>query len=104
MKIRTIALTGSEGYLEANYITQELQFYKHNMKKNTKDGFTNFVLQVGEPEKKVIKVDFEEPLAVELKTFLARALGRTVSVVDPRDAQEALRIALEAVKPFEHNE
>ena len=104
VKIRTIALTGSEGYLEANYITQELQFYKHNMKKNTKDGFTNFVLQVGEPEKKVIKVDFEEPLAVELKTFLARALGRTVSVVDPRDAQEALRIALEAVKPFEHNE
>ena len=32
VKIRTIALTGSFGYLEANYITQELTYYKHNMK------------------------------------------------------------------------
>lgn len=100
VKIRKIALTGSEGYLEANYITQELLYYKHNMKKVAKDGFTDFVLQVGNPEKKVIKVDFEEPLAVELKAFLARALGRTVSIVDPKDAREALRVALEAVEPF----
>ena len=28
VKIRKIALTGSEGYLEANYITQELLYYK----------------------------------------------------------------------------
>ena len=55
VKIRTIALTGSLGYLEANYITQELTYYKHNMKEIQKDGFTEFVLQVGDPEKRVIK-------------------------------------------------
>ena len=83
VKIRTIALTGSFGYLEANYITQELTYYKHNMKEIQKDGFTEFVLQVGDPEKRVIKVDFEEPLAAELKAFMAKSMGRTAAIVDP---------------------
>lgn len=101
VKIRTIALTGSLGHLEANYITQELVYYKHNMKEVQKDGFTEFVLQVGEPEKRVIKVDFEEPLAAELKAFMAKAMGRTASIVNPVDARDALKVALEAVAPFE---
>ena len=101
VKIRTIALTGSLGYLEANYITQELTYYKHNMKEIQKDGFTEFVLQVGDPEKRVIKVDFEEPLAAELKAFMAKSMGRTAAIVDPVDAREALKISLEAVAPFE---
>ena len=101
VKIRKIALTGSLGYLEANYITQELVYYKHNMKKIEKEGFTEFVLQVGDPEKRIIKVDFEEPLAAELKAFLAKAMGRTAAIVDPGDAREALRVSLEAIAPFE---
>ncbi len=101
VKIRKISLTGSLGYLEANYITQELVYYKHNMKKIEKEGFTEFVLQVGDPERRIIKVDFEEPLAAELKAFLAKAMGRTAAVVDPSDAREALRISLEAIAPFE---
>ena len=101
VKIRKIALTGSLGYLEANYITQELVYYKHNMKKIEKEGFTEFVLQVGDPEKRIIKVDFEEPLAAELKAFLAKAMGRTAAIVDPSDAREALRVSLEAIAPFE---
>ena len=101
VKIRKISLTGSLGYLEANYITQELVYYKHNMKKIEKEGFTEFVLQVGDPEKRIIKVDFEEPLAAELKAFLAKAMGRTAAIVDPSDAREALRVSLEAIAPFE---
>ena len=101
VKIRKIALTGSLGYLEANYITQELVYYKHNMKKIEKEGFTEFVLQVGDPEKRIIKVDFEEPLAAELKAFLEKAMGRTAAIVDPSDAREALRVSLEAIAPFE---
>ena len=101
VKIRTIALTGSLGYLEANYITQELTYYKHNMKEIQKDGFTEFVLQVGDPEKRVIKVDFEEPLSAELKAFMAKSMGRTAAIVNPVDAREALKISLEAVAPFE---
>ena len=101
VKIRKIALTGSLGYLEANYITQELVYYKHNMKKIEKEGFTEFVLQVGDPEKRIIKVDFEEPLAAELKAFLAKAMGRTAAIVDPSDARDALRVSREASATFE---
>lgn len=96
VKIRTIAITGSEGYLEGNYISQELEYYKHNMQK-VKDGFSNFVLKMGEPEKEIIKVDFEEPLAVELKAFLSKIHGSNVHLVDPVAAKEALRLALEAI-------
>ena len=71
------------------------------MKEIQKDGFTEFVLQVGDPEKRVIKVDFEEPLSAELKAFMAKSMGRTASIVDPVDAREALKISLEAVAPFD---
>jgi UDP-N-acetylglucosamine 3-dehydrogenase len=99
VKIRTIAITGSEGYVEGNYITQELEYYKHNMEKRANKGFSNFVIKVGEPEKEIIKVDFEEPLAVELKAFSSNIHGQqNVHLVDPRSAREALKLALEAVK------
>ena len=101
VKIRTIAVTGSEGYVEGNYITQELEYYKHNMQK-VKNGFSNFVIKMGEPEKSIIKVDFEEPLAVELKAFLARAQGNnTVQLVEPEAARNALSLVLEAIRKSE---
>lgn len=101
VKIRTIAVTGSEGYIEGNYITQELDYYKHNMK-DLNNGFPNFVRSMGEPERKVIKVDFEEPLLIELKAFLSKIQGeKSIHPVDPRLAQEALDVAIEAIKPYE---
>lgn len=104
VKIRTIAVTGSEGYVEGNYITQELELYRHNMKKESNEGFSNFVVKMGDPEKDIIKVDFEEPLAVELKAFLATIHGdKDIHLVDPESAREALKLALEAIKPYEGN-
>ena len=102
VKIRTIAITGSAGYMEGNYITQELLYYKHNMKRSA--GFSDFVIGMGEPQKEIIKVDFMEPLMLELKAFLARIKGvANVHLVHPWDAREALRLALEAVKPYKDN-
>ncbi len=99
VKIRTIGITGSAGYLEGNYITQELEYYKHNMEPISKSNFSNFVGKMGEPEKQVIKVDFEEPLAVELRAFRAKIHGdKNAHLVDPVAAREALKWALEAVR------
>ena len=102
VKIRTIALTGSEGYLEGNYITQELELYKHNMKKTENKGFSNFVISMGEPEKEIIKVDFEEPLAVELKAFMSKINGDK----DPIERSRPMLgmpfvLSLEAIQPYE---
>ncbi len=98
VKIRTIAVTGSKGYVEGNYITQELELYRHNMKKTKNEGFSDFVIQMGEPEKDIIKVNFEEPLAVELKAFMSHIQGyEAVHLVDPIAARDALALALKAV-------
>lgn len=101
IKIRTIAVTGSNGYIEGNYITQELESYVHNMQKES-DEFFDFIIKMGEARKDIIKVDFQEPLAQELKTFLAKVDGDTSSyIVDPKEAAVALQYALEAVKPYD---
>jgi predicted dehydrogenase len=100
VKIRTIAVTGSNGYIEGNYITQELECYEHNMQV-VNDGFSNFVSMLGEPKRRVVKVDFQEPLAVELEAFLAKIRGEDVYLVTPQQAREALKFALKAVEPYE---
>ncbi len=100
VKIRTIAVTGSKGYIHGNYITQELEYYEHNMQKEN-DGFSDFIIRMGDPEKRIIKVNFEEPLAQELKAFITKIEGGKVDyLVDPESAREALRLALEAVAPY----
>lgn len=97
VKIRTIAVTGSKGYVEGNYITQELVHYEHNMKR-VRNGFESFVTTLGEPQRYSIDVKFEEPLAVELHAFLERVGGKVkTALVDPYDARQALQFALAAV-------
>lgn len=98
VKIRTIAVTGSDGYVEGNYITQELTYYKHNMKK-VRDSFKDFVQKLGEPEKKFIAETPQEPLANELKAFVrAIRTGDAGRLVDPLLARRALDVALRALK------
>lgn len=106
VKIRTIAVTGSRGYIHGNYITQELEYYEHNMKKeSSNDDFSNFIVKMGEPRRRIIKVNFEEPLAQELKAFLARIEGdKKRYLVEPSAARDALRQALVAVQPYEFKE
>lgn len=103
VKIRTIAVTGSKGFIHGNYITQELEYYEHNMKKEAvNEGFSNFIVTMGEPQKRIIKVNFEEPLAQELKAFLTRIEGdRKNYLVPPEAARDALSLALQAVQPYD---
>ncbi len=104
VKIRTIAVTGSDGYVEGNYITQELSYYEHNMR-GVKGDFTKFVAGVGEPSRDIIKVDFQEPLALELKQFMATIRQEVAGMlVTPEEAREALRLALESIKSYKKEE
>lgn len=100
VKIRTIAVTGSNGYIEGNYMTQELESYVHNMQVES-DNFSNFIVKMGEPKKEIVNVDFEEPLSEELKAFLSRVGGNGSNyLVSPEEARSALEYALEAVRPY----
>ncbi len=99
VKVRTIAVTGSRGYVEGNYLTQELAYYEHNMKPiSEKVGFKGFVQQLGEARQHSIDVPKEEPLAAELKAFLRAIRKEGNDHVQAKDAKEALMYALASLE------
>ena len=98
VKVRTISVTGSAGYVEGNYVTQELIYYEQQKPDMSAD-FRVDVARVATAKKQVIPVDFREPLEVELTSFLLTIQGLVQRrLVSPEDAREALRIALDSLK------
>lgn len=95
VKIRELAVTGTEGYAELNYITQKLNLYK-TVKKNGVDNFGDFVFRFGEPDKINIKVSSKEPLKAELEDFIDAVLDRKELTVKGEDGFRALEYALQA--------
>lgn len=96
VKVRNINVTGSEGYVEANYITQKIQFYEHRAILQ-QGNFQEFVKTLGSPKIHTEQVKVEEPLRNELNSFVRAIVKNDPSkVMDPREALEALRVALAA--------
>ncbi len=87
-KIRSISITGENGMYQANYITQELFFYKQKEK----------ILKRGSvplPEQnwaEVIKIAFEskEPLQIELEAFINSLKTKSQMPVSAREGLNAL--------------
>lgn len=92
VKIRNLAVTGTGGYAELNYITQELVLYKSTTRNI--DDF-NDVVEFGTPKRLVIEIEKAEPLKLELANFLDYIAGRAKPVVTGEDALLALKNALE---------
>ncbi|MFN8016232.1 MAG: Gfo/Idh/MocA family oxidoreductase [Acidimicrobiia bacterium] len=101
VKIRTIAVTGSEGYIEGNYISQEITYYKHAIKP-INDSFKNFVNALADNDRYTISSTLKEPLKIELYTFIQAIYENDTSddngLVKATDARDALKIALEALQ------
>jgi len=101
IKIRQLTISGSKGYVTANYITQEITSFEH-MAIQPQDNFANFVRQLGEPTKKTtsFEQDFQsEPLRRELGAFAMAAAGeRPNYIVSPIEAVAALRTALQVAE------
>jgi len=94
IKIRLLNVTGSRGYAELNYITQELDVYKSNYAKDF-DDFGDFVIKFGKPTKINVVIKKEEPLKVELQTFLDCIKNNKAFPINGEDALNALQIALD---------
>ena len=94
IKIRLLNITGSRGYAELNYITQELDVYKSNYAKDY-DDFGDFVIKFGKPTKINMEIKKEEPLKNELQTFLDCIKNNKEFPIKNNDALDALKIALE---------
>jgi UDP-N-acetylglucosamine 3-dehydrogenase len=99
IKVRSIAITGTKGYIEANYLTQEIVIYDTNIQKTTNENFEVFIRHASELKHRTIKTKFEEPLLLELKSFIAHVNGDTATyLVTAEEAAAALLPTLEVSK------
>jgi predicted dehydrogenase len=100
-KIRQLSVSGSRGYVTANYITQEITTFEHSAFR-TQDNFSTFVRRLGEPTRKVIKFEqdaMSEPLRRELGAFVLASTGeKPEMIVSPVDAVAALRTAIKVTE------
>ena len=92
IKIRKLSITGTKGYLELDYISQGLVFYKSNVS-DIKDGnsFSEY-RSLSEPHEKIIPLALKEPLKEEIKYFLDCI--KNDKNIDSDFAVQALKIAL----------
>ena len=96
IKVRKLTVSGEKAYVELNYITQELNFYKTNMNLEV-DDFGEFLIRFGhDPEKKTIPVKNIEPVKAEILAFVKCIKENCRPVVTAREAIEALDIACRA--------
>lgn len=94
VKIRKLNITGKEGYLEMDYITQEIIYYKSNYRKFKKryKTFSDYVLEFSRPKRTMIPVVKKEPLKEEILYFLDCVKNNVK--IDSSFAVTALEIAL----------
>jgi len=95
VKIRKLSITGTKGYAELDYITQDLVFYKSNYKKDY-NGFGDFVVNFGKPEKIAVEIEKGEPLKKELESFIEAVQNNKEPVVKGRQAVDVLKILMDA--------
>lgn len=93
IKVRKLNVTGSEGYLEMDFVNQQITFYKSNYEKFSEkiENYSDYVLRFSEPDKVVISVAKKEPLKEELKYFIDCVAKN--KDVDSQFALDALKIA-----------
>lgn len=89
-KMRKIRVFQPDTYISIDYQKQDAVVYRRTME----GGQPKIVF---EP----LRIVKEEPLKMELESFVRAVTQRTAPVVSGRDGREALRVALEVVKTME---
>jgi len=102
VKIRELAVTGTKGYAELNYVAQELKLYESVYEKSY-DSFGDFLVKFGKPNEVAVELEKEEPLKAELKSFLECVESRNEPGVSGKDALSALQISLKAIESYKKN-
>ncbi len=94
VKIRKLNITGTEGYLEMDYIEQTIEFYKSNYEKFLEENknFLDYILKFSNPSKTIIPVEAKEPLKEEILYFINAILED--KEIDSSFALDALKIVL----------
>ncbi|MBI2654847.1 Gfo/Idh/MocA family oxidoreductase [Candidatus Woesearchaeota archaeon] len=97
IKIRVLSINGSKAYAELNYITQELKLYKMSYTKQY-NSFGEFILNYSKVDEIRIDVEKDEPLKLEIKSFLDCIKNGRQQPVTIDQSLDALEIALRLLK------
>jgi len=94
VKIRSLAVTGKNGYAEVEYVTQQLAYYKAQQVRE----LTSFseLERYSEEAPEPIEFDRREPLELELEGFLEAVRGERADIVSGQDARASMAIAIQA--------
>jgi len=93
-KVRRLTLAATKGYVELDFMSQDLRLWRHNYSHEYND-YGEFVMRFGQVnDAEIIEVSKEEPLKYELDAFMAAIQGKKSNYVLPEDARDALMIAL----------
>ena len=102
IKIRNLSVTGTKGYAELNYITQELALYESKYEE-TYDDYGDFIIKFGKPNKIEVGITKKEPLKAEIENFLKCIRDDECPMVSGEEALEALKIALKINHQLDKN-
>jgi UDP-N-acetylglucosamine 3-dehydrogenase len=97
VKIRNLSVTGTKGYAELNYISQELTLYESRYERKFGD-FGDFVVKFGEPKRIEVPIEKAEPLKLELESFLRAVEKGQEPLVNGEVGLKTLEIALKAIE------
>lgn len=92
IKIRTLSVTGTLGYCELDYVTQELILFKSSYNKIIPEEFEKFVKVLG-PGKIPIGIKKEEPLKLEILDFVNSAIKGKKPLVSSEDGINAVKLS-----------
>jgi UDP-N-acetylglucosamine 3-dehydrogenase len=97
-KIRELYVTGMYGMFRVNYLTQDLFFYENAERNGSNWSALSLMRGVSEGEVKQFAIRKKEPLRGELETFISCVLGNRTQHANGKDAQAALRLAMELIE------
>ena len=95
VKIRKLNVTGTKGYVELDYISQDITFFESNYKTGI-DDFGDFIIKFSSPNKVEVGVEKGQPLKNELESFVNSIKNDVNPKVSLVEAFNALKIALES--------
>ena len=97
IRIRQLAVTGTNGYAELDFIKQEVTYYQSDYKEVPGITGENSI-KFNETKKVSVLFDKKEPLKEELKHFLNCVTTKSQPLVHGSIGMDALKIALDSMK------
>ena len=99
VKIRELAVTGTRGYAEVEYVRQELRYHAAQDVRPV-DSYSE-VTAYSEQAPELLAHEHVEPLARELGEFLRAVEGRPAETVSGEEGKRSMEIALQLVERAE---